>query len=344
MSTTLEVHHFQLPDRYEEEHLLVHAETIIADLGSTIRASDFERLWNEKLFELLAIEAVHPRHKWYVGDSGPEHYFLIPKLFFAVLGNYIKEDDEIELIIPESLSYKVFFIGWRLERGVLRIKGNAGGAADDVSGNVRVIVEDTIDTVADGAHGNSQILVKGDVTHSAGFRAYGNTSVEIFGDVGHQLGGGALEGARFVVHGNVGWDVAQAAKGHTSFLVKGNAAQKEMTSVGSNISDSVHVEIMGNVGGGVGIEATGDSEIIVHGNAGKFVGYGAKSKARIIIKGSVGDRLGEKAQGHAYIEVFGDAGDKIGQRAYRTPTIIVHGQGKTGTPNPSFKGILKVGN
>ena len=340
---TLEVRHFQLPDRYEEEHLLIHAETVIANLGGNIRASDFERLWNEKLSDLLAIEAVHPRHKWYVGDSGPEHYFLIPKLFFAALGNYIKDDDEVELIIPESLSYKVFFIGWRLERGTLRIKGNAGGAADDVCGNVRVIIEDTIDTVADGAHGNSQIVVKGDVTHSAGFRAYGNTSVEIFGDVGRQLGSGALDNARFVVHGNVEGDVGSAAKGHASFLVKGNAAQKEWTAVGSNISDNVHIEIMGSAKR-AGMDAAGDSEIIVHGNADKFVGYGAKGGTRIIIKGNVGDNLGEKAQGHAYIEVFGDAGDKIGERAYRTPTIIVHGSGKMGTPNPSFKGILKVGN
>lgn len=328
---------------YEAEVIESCARIIARRLDAETTVTDLENLWNNNLTSLLMLESDHFEHKEYVARFDEEHFFLIPKLYFAVLSVFMRDDDTLELEIPAELYSSLFMVGWRQKAGKLIVKGDAGSIGDEAHGNAEIMLNGNAGSAGRDMSGNAQLTVKGDVRDAA-HHAHGNAIIKIYGNVGHAAGIRAYESARCEIYGDVSGEVALHAKDSASFYVDGDAAtdlSKGIPSVGYASGD-VSVHVTGNVDGGIGIEATDNVTIQIDGDAGNNVGYGARKNAKITILGNAGNCVGEKAQGKVHIEVHGDAGKNIGKRAYRKASIIIKGKAEPGIPNKSFSGVLSI--
>ncbi len=340
-----------LPE-YNDKAIEDTADKIVQQLDTRTAVKDLERLWNRDLLSCLEIEKGHPEHLEYtrirrdisvrrkLPYDKQEHFYIVPKIYFRVLDKVIQPADTVALAMPQG-PLLLFMVGWRLSKGTLQVTGTVGALGYEAYGTAHFkLVGDVDGSIASHAHGQTTFDVIGNITGGVATRAYDNVRVAVHGNA-RSPGEGIRGTVHCTIYGNAE-HVGAGAGDNTVILVTGDVGGSEWGAVGMNAWGNAQIHIKGNVKGDVGRDAGDNAHIVVDGDVGDYAGYGITQNVFIEVGGNAGKNLGLKAQGNTRIEVHGNAGKRVGHRAYRNAQIIVDGSGESGTPNPSFKGLIMI--
>lgn len=189
------------------------AERIEKTFGPTLEPSYIAEFWNNHLESFLG----HLEER--LGDDASAD--RATQLLARLLSEYMNDNDEILLRVPENLQGKLGYVGAWLRHGTLRVIGNAGDyagykmdslarlqidgnvghfAGDHMKDDARLEIDgDTGDFLGNNIGGRASILVNGDVGTYCGHHMKGNATIEIMGDADEAAGFGAT-GGEIIVH------------------------------------------------------------------------------------------------------------------------------------------------
>ncbi len=170
-------------------------QAINEQLGQSVTVSHIETFWNEQLL---------PYVRSMQAAAGED--FNLTKVvgtFSRLLAERMKDDDHVELRIPQELDGKLHGIGAGLRSGELIIHGNAGDYVGyKMSGIALIAVNGSAgDEAGAEASGFASLDISGNVRNRLGRRASGSASIIVRGSAGDYCGQG-LEGAEVVIEVN----------------------------------------------------------------------------------------------------------------------------------------------
>lgn len=198
-------------------------DKIKKDIGDKLAVRHLVEFWHT-FFESTAERGQN--------EIGPDFNLdRLTQLFSRLLAEYMKDGDEVELVIPEVLDGDVNYLGAWLANGTLHIKGNVGTHAGfSASGVATILIEGNAGShLGYGADGFSRIAVLQDAGDFVGCAARGSAQVIVEGTVGDYCGYG-LSGhdATITVRGDAGVRVGhRALKG--TVIIDGSARSIDLS-------------------------------------------------------------------------------------------------------------------
>lgn len=184
-------------------------ERIKETFGGELAPAHIAEFWNNHLESFLQ----HISNQ--LGeDANPDR---ATQLLSRLFGEYMSDNDVIELRIPKSMQGKLGYVGAWLSHGRLRILGDLGdNAGHEMEGLGYLQVEGGAGHFAGNRMGgHARLEIDGDAGNFAGFAMKGSASILVNGDVGSYCGHRMNSaGASIEILGDAGSNLAyQALKG-----------------------------------------------------------------------------------------------------------------------------------
>lgn len=191
----------------KSSHPIVLIESINEQLGDDLTSSHVEDFWNHNLTQYVASLQEQ------LGDD----FSLdrVSALFSRLLAERMKEDDQVELLIPTEFQGKLNGLGAGLQTGELTVLGDLRDFAGQHMGGVaHMIVRGSVgDFAAASTSGYATLEVYGDAQHFVGRQLDQSASVHVHGSVGDFCGQGMMGVDAYIgVDGDAGEDVGEGAR------------------------------------------------------------------------------------------------------------------------------------